>query len=121
MNLSLVNENGQKVVEGVPDGAPMTNVRDIDRVIEACYSEGASAALLYATNLTPGFFDLSSGEAGEILQKLRNYHIRLAVVYAPGSVVFTKRFSELMLDERRGTDFGVFETRADALDWLRGP
>jgi hypothetical protein len=119
MNFLLVDENGQKVVEGVPDDASMTSVRDIDRVIEACYSEGASAALLYATNLTPGFFDLSSGEAGEILQKLRNYHIRLAVVCAPGSVVFTKRFSELMLDERRGTDFGVFETRAAALEWLR--
>lgn len=121
MNLSVVDENNQKVIEGVPEDAPMTSVRDIDRVIEACYSEDASAALLYATNLTPAFFDLSSGEAGEILQKLRNYHIRLAVVCAPGSVVFTKRFSELILDERRGTDFGVFETRSAALNWLRQP
>ena len=48
MNFSLVDENGQKVIEGVPDDAPMTGVRDIDRVIEACYSEDASAALLYA-------------------------------------------------------------------------
>jgi hypothetical protein len=27
--------------------------------------------------MTPAFFDLSSGDAGVILQKLRNYRIRL--------------------------------------------
>lgn len=119
MNLSLIDEDGTKIVEGVPDEILMTSVYDIDRVIEACFSENVGAALLYAANLTSAFFDLSSGEAGVILQKLRNYQIQLAVVCPPGSVVFTKRFDELMLDERRGTDFGVFETREPAISWLR--
>lgn len=41
--------------------------------------KGAGSALLYAPNLTAKF-DLSSREAGAILQKLRDYRIRLAVV-----------------------------------------
>ena len=114
-----VDERGTKFVEGVPDAAFMANVHDLDRLIEACFADHAQAALLYASNLTPGFFDLSSGEAGAILQKLQNYRIRLAVVCVPGSVVFSSRFGELMADEQRGTDFGLFESRQAACDWLQ--
>jgi len=45
-------------------------------------------ALLYSSNLPPAFFDLSSREAGTVLQKLRNYR------------------------------FGIFESREAALEWL---
>ena len=118
MNLSLVVENGLQIVEGEPDAAFLASVRDINRLIEVCLGEGVNAALLYAPNLTPAFFDLSSGEAGEILQKLRNYHIRLAVVYRPGSVVFSSRFGEMLVDEQGGPHFGVFESRQAAIEWL---
>jgi hypothetical protein len=118
MNLSLVVENDLKFVEGEPDSAFLASVRDIDRLIEACFADQANATLLYAANMTPAFFDLSSGEAGEILQKLRNYQIRLAVVYIPGSVVFSSRFGEMLADEQGGPHFGVFESRQAAVDWL---
>ena len=121
MELTLVDENGVRIVEGRPDEALMSMVQDVDRLIEACFSDGAHAALLYAANMTPAFFDLSSGDAGAILQKLRNYHIRLAVVCPPDSVQFSSRFGEMLADERRGTYFGVFETRHEASQWLRQP
>ena len=119
MHLVRVDESDMTFVEGVPDQALLTSVPDLDRVIERCLAEGAGAALLHAANLTPAFFDLSSGEAGAILQKLRTYRIRLAVVCPPGSVVFSRRFPEMVADERRGTHFGLFETRQTAMDWLR--
>ncbi|MDQ3905279.1 MAG: DUF4180 domain-containing protein [Actinomycetota bacterium] len=119
MKLTLVDENGMKFVEGVSDTPFLMNAQDINRLIEACFSEGGSGTLLYAANLPPTFFDLSSGDAGVILQKLRNYRIRLAVVAPPGSVVFSSRFGELVADERRGGDFGLFATRDAARDWLR--
>jgi hypothetical protein len=118
MELTLVVEHGLKIVEGEPGAAFLANVHDIDRLIEACFADRANAALLYAANLTPAFFDLSSGEAGAILQKLRNYRIRLAVVCPPGSVVFSSRFGEMLADEQRGTHFGIFDTRQAASDWL---
>lgn len=118
MNLTLVEEPALSFVEGQPDTAFMASVRDCDRLLEACFAEGAHAALLYGANLTPAFFDLSSGEAGEILQKLRNYRIRLAVVCPPASVQLSSRFGELLADEQRGTYFAMFETRQAAIDWL---
>lgn len=36
--------------------------------------------VLHAEDLDAAFFDLSSGLAGEILQKVSNYNLRLAII-----------------------------------------
>lgn len=118
MELIAVEEQAKVIVEGQPDEGFMASPHDIDRVIEACFSEGAKAALLYAANMSPAFFDLSSGEAGSVLQKLRNYGIRFALVLPPDGVQFSSRFGEMVADEQRGKHFGIFTTRQAALDWL---
>jgi hypothetical protein len=118
MELTVVEEGGLKVVEGQPDTPFMSGADDIGRVLEACFSTGARAALLYAENLPGAFFDLSSGLAGAILQKLRNYGVRLAVVSRPGRVRASSRFGEMVAEERRGPHFGLFETRGAAREWL---
>lgn len=116
--LSLVEEGGVRFVEGAPDSRLMVQANDASLVIEACFSQRARLALLYASNLTERFFDLSSGEAGAILQKLRNYRVRLAVVCPPGSVQFSSRFGEMLAEEHLRRDFQVFETRSAAREWL---
>jgi hypothetical protein len=121
MELRMVEEAGVKVVEGQPAAPFMSTVDDAGRVIEACFSSGVEAALLYADNLTDAFFDLSSGQAGAILQKLRNYGVRLAVVCTPGNVTFSSRFGEMVAEERQRRHFGLFDTRRAALEWLGRP
>ena len=111
MELVRVEDGGLRLLEGSPDEHFMSDVEDAGRLIEACFSAGTDAALLYPTNLTVAFFDLSSRQAGAILQKLRTYGIRLAVVCSPGAVRFSTRFGEVLAEERRGRFFGVFETR----------
>jgi hypothetical protein len=117
--LQLVEAAGLRLVEGSPFRPFLRRARDAGWIVEACLSNRARCALLYAVNLTPGFFDLSSGDAGEILQKLRNYSVRLAVVRSPDSPPMSSRFGEMVEEERRGPHFGVFETRAEAEHWLR--
>jgi hypothetical protein len=82
-----------------------------------CFGAQTRLALLYAENLPPAFFDVSSQEAGAILQKLRNYGVRLAVVAPPGHVTMSSRFSEAAA-EKRDNLFGIFVTRDKALAWL---
>ncbi|PWT84436.1 MAG: hypothetical protein C5B57_04825 [Blastocatellia bacterium] len=68
--LIVTEESGIRLVEGAR-GRPILQVpQDTTLVLEACLSARIPAVLLYAENLTAGFFDLSSGEAGEILEKL---------------------------------------------------
>jgi hypothetical protein len=111
----LIDENGPRAVEGTPGLALMRRPQDATLVLEACFSAGVRQALLYPENLTARFFDLSSGEAGVILDKLRRYQIRLAIVCAPGSVEFSSRFREILSDDLR-----VFDARDAALAWLAG-
>jgi hypothetical protein len=115
---SVAEEAGVRFVEGPPGRQLMRTVEDASLVVEACLSSRAGSALLYAPNLTERFFDLSSGEAGVILQKLRNYRIRLAVVCTPGSVRFSSRFSEMAAEESLGDHFRLFESALAARAWL---
>ena len=110
----------RKFVEGPEDAPMMRRVEDASLVIEQCYSAGVTAALLYAPNLTPGFFDLSTREAGEILQKLRTYRIRIAVVCVPGTVRVSTMFNEMAIEESRGGWFRLFESAEAARAWLSG-
>jgi hypothetical protein len=115
VSLGLVDKDGVRVVEGTPGHVLMRRPQDATLVLEACFSANVRAALLYPENLTARFFDLSSGEAGEILEKLRRFQVRLAIVCTPGSVNVSSRFREVLSDDLR-----TFETREAARTWLAG-
>jgi hypothetical protein len=121
MELTIATEDGFTMAEGQPGQPFLAQVDDTNRLIEFCLSYRVTSALLYPPNMTPAFFDLSSREAGNILQKLQNYRIRLAVVCAPGSVTLSSLFRDLLVEARRGRDFGLFETRDAAMAWLGQP
>ena len=113
MSLTVREESGVAIVEGTPGVPLMRRPQDATLVLEECFAAQASGALLYPENLTARFFDLSSGEAGDVLDKMRRYQVRLAIVCAPGTVQFSSRFSELLSDDLR-----VFESADDARLWL---
>ncbi len=118
-DLTVAEEAGARFVEGTPGRQLMRSTEDARLVIEACISNNVDSALLYAANLPEKFFDLGSGEAGAILQKLRNYRIRVAVVCAPGDVCFSSRFNEMAEEESRGDCFRLFDSRRTAQEWLQ--
>jgi hypothetical protein len=121
LELVTVDEDGLTLVEGTPARAYLRTAQEATRVLEACVSAGTTAALLYSSNLPPRFFDVSSLEAGEVLQKLRACGVRLAVVREPGAYMASRRFHELLAAERRERFFDVFESRGAALEWLQPP
>ena len=118
LELKLVDEAGVRFIESSSDRQLLQTALDADLLVEACLSHGVDGLLLSATNLTRGFFDLSSGEAGAILQKLRNYRIRLAVVCVPGTAPLSRRFGELLAEEARSNQFRLFGSREAAREWL---
>jgi hypothetical protein len=118
MELTPIDDGGMTVVEGQPELSFMASAADVDSMLEACFSSRARAALLYAENLPAAFFDLSSGQAGAILQKLRNYGVRLAVVSPSGRIAMSSRFGEMVAEEQKGRHFALFDTREKAREWL---
>jgi hypothetical protein len=117
-HLRLVEDPAVKIVEGTPGTGFMIKPEDASILLETCFSHETRNALLYAENLPVAFFDLSSGQAGAILQRLRNYGVRLAVVCAPGTEHFSTHFGAMLAEEQKGRFFGVFPDRAAARDWL---
>ena len=101
-----------------PNQSRMRHADDAATVLQECLDRrGDRCVTLYCENLPDRFFDLSSGEAGAILQKFRNYNIRLAVVCS-SSMQLSRRFGEMVEEDCRGRNFGLFETRDSARQWL---
>lgn len=119
MTPTRVEQQGVRFMEGSVDEPFLLSAQNVDRLIEVCFAEGVQVALLYAVNLPPAFFDLSSGEAGIILQKVRTYGIQLAVVAPRAQVTFSRLFGDMLADEQRGPYFGVFATRQQACEWIQ--
>ncbi len=117
MKIEVLNAHGTPVVAGVRAASVLGEIADLDRVLEVCMGNGARALLLYAENLTPRFFDLRSGEAGEVLQKLRTYGLKLALI-ACAEDLPAGHFREMVGEEARGSDFRIFPDRDAGLAWL---
>ncbi|AEI11221.1 DUF4180 domain-containing protein [Cellulomonas gilvus] len=69
----------QRVLVLAPDGAPVGAGNATDLIGEA-WGHDVTVVAIPAQRLDPEFFRLSSGVAGELAQKLVNYHLQLAVV-----------------------------------------
>ena len=79
MEFTVSEAVGPRFLEGVKQSC-MRNADDAAEILQECLSRRVDRVMLYSENVPDRFFDLSSGEAGAILQKCRNYNIRLAVV-----------------------------------------
>jgi hypothetical protein len=121
MEFRVIEHNGAKVVESVPDGASILIGNNVLDAIAACGEARTDRLLVHAGSLPAGFFDLKSGDAGEVLQKLRNYRVRLAVVGGLAEAAASQRFSEMMIEENRQRWFHMFAAADAALGWLCQP
>lgn len=72
---------GKRTAELQADGVVMKSPQDILDVLgTALWAHEADHLIGHARNVVQEFFDLSTGLAGEILQKCSNYGFRLALV-----------------------------------------
>jgi hypothetical protein len=117
----LIGLNFQKIGEVefiLVDGQKISiqNEGDVLDLIGNCGS--VRNVLIHQNNLSPNFFDLSSGFAGIFMQKFANYSMRCAVIVDP-SQIKSKRFHELIYEHNRSSFFRFFSNREDADEWLK--
>ncbi|WP_030591903.1 DUF4180 domain-containing protein [Streptomyces anulatus] len=76
----IVEHHGIPVLVCDADGATIAHVQDaLDHLIGAAF-QNADVVAVPSTRLDDSFFDLSTGFAGDVLQKFANYQLRLVVV-----------------------------------------
>jgi hypothetical protein len=78
---------------------------------------GVDRAIILADQLDPRFFDLSSGFAGELVQKCMNYGLRIAVVDRSGSER-SAHFRQFAGESNKYGRFIVTDSTEDALKRL---
>lgn len=91
--------------------------QDVVDLIARCSEVGTTRLVLYEESLPRAFFDLKSGFAGMVLQKLTDYHIRAAFIISSATIL-KGRFREMAIECNRGHQFRFFSDRRDAENWL---
>ena len=69
--------NGQSIAEFRADNITLSTTQQFLQMIMDSSAEGV---IVHKENMDESFFDLRSGLAGEMLQKVVNYRLRLAIV-----------------------------------------
>ncbi|WP_373552439.1 DUF4180 domain-containing protein [Haliscomenobacter sp.] len=78
MNIEITQHQNQSIAEVT--GTSIQNPQETVELLINCAYQGAEKIIIHAHQLIPDFFDLKTGIAGEILQKVSTYQLRLAIV-----------------------------------------
>ena len=106
----------EKFIEGVEGFCFLKGEKDILDLMGACYQDDVTRALFYESNLDPKFFDLKTGLAGEIMQKLATYRFKVVFVINPDRI--GGRFGEFVRESNKGNQFRFVSSRDEALAYL---
>ncbi len=80
MNIQVHQVDSQEIAEATADYVLIKNIEDGLDLMGNIYYLGYDKLIIHQEHITPDFFDLKTGVAGEILQKFSNYRVRLAIV-----------------------------------------
>jgi len=86
-------------------------------IVSASYEMNTNRVLLRDRQLPAEFFELQTGFAGEFIQKLVNYQIKIACVFEDRRP-FGDRFREYVAEAKRGRQFRSFADEGEAIAWL---
>lgn len=89
----------------------------LDLIMTVQYETGCSKIILRKGSVAEPFFILSTGVAGEILQKFINYRVKVAIV-GDYSRYTSKPLRDFMYESNRGKDIFFLPTLEEAVQRL---
>ena len=121
MNIEHLKADGIDIAVVSSDETVMIDAQSaLDLVMSVKYETGAERIVLDKHAICGDFFILSTGIAGEILQKLINYHVKMAV-YGDYSHYTSKPLKDFIYESNCGKDFFFVSTREEAIQKLIEP
>lgn len=115
MNLTGIEENGMLCVLVESNEPVITDAQSaIDLLMSAQYDVGSKDIVIPKQLIAEDFFVLSTGLAGEILQKYVNYGGRMAI-YGDYSHYTSKPLKDFMYESNKGRDFFFVSTKDEAV------
>lgn len=118
MNIKTVTKNNRNIAVVNSDICVISGIQSaLDFAMTVKYETGVTDFAVNKEAITEDFFILSTGLAGEILQKYINYGFRLAV-YGDFSGYTSKPLKDFIRESNKGKDFFFMETVDRAVEKL---
>lgn len=111
MTYTLHTINGQAIAE---INEKTVAIHDGQQFLDIIMNQTADNVVIHAVTLGEAFFDLSSGIAGDILQKAVNYRIRLAIV-GDYTGYTSKALHDFIYESNKGSRIAFVNTLEEAL------
>ena len=106
--------NNIEIAEVISDKILIQNPDDALDLIGNLYYQGFDKIIIYEKNLTPDFFDLKNKLAGEILQKVSNYRMKLTII-GNFSNLKSKSLNDFIYESNKGNQVNFKESLQEAL------
>lgn len=108
------NIKGQSIAELSANNVTLSTTQQfLQMIMDSC----AEAVIVHKVNIDESFFDLRSGLAGEMLQKVVNYRLRLAIV-GDFSMYESKSLKAFIYESNKSSTIVFVSTAEEALKRL---
>ncbi|MFT3952071.1 MAG: DUF4180 domain-containing protein [Oscillospiraceae bacterium] len=116
MTIEKQVRNGVEIAVCHSDEIVISDVRSaLDFAMDTAYQTGCTNIAVNKAALCRDFFILSTGLAGEIMQKFVNYHIRFAVI-GDFSEFTSKPLRDFFCETNKGTHIFFVASEAEAAE-----
>ena len=118
MQIEKIEKNGRCIAFVSGDQKLIVDTQSaLDLIVTVNYEAGTTNIVLDKKLIADDFFILSSGMAGEILQKFINYGVRFAV-YGDYSKYTSKPLKDFIYESNKGKDFFFVATKEEGIEKL---
>ncbi|MBB4108994.1 DUF4180 domain-containing protein [Pedobacter zeae] len=119
MKIETHTVNNINIAEIISEEMIINNAEDGLDLLGNLYYQGFDKIIIDKKNITPDFFDLKNGIAGEILQKFSNYRVSLAIV-GDFSAYQSKSIKDFIYESNNGKHINFLASTAGALQRFAG-
>ena len=115
MQIEYIKENGVTIAVVSGEEKVVTDAASaLELAMSAKYETSADRLAIDKRVIAEDFFILSTGMAGEILQKFINYHVK-AAIWGDYARYTSKPLKDFIYESNKGRDFFFVETKEEAL------
>lgn len=115
LEIHLIKEH--RIVEVLSEDLLIASAEEGLDLLGTLYYQDIDKIILHAGTITPEFFDLKNGLAGEILQKFSNYRVRLAIV-GDFTKYASKSLQDFIYESNKGRQVNFVSSLSEAFDRL---
>lgn len=117
MKIQTHNISENQIAEVISENTIINNIEDGLNLLGDLYYQGFDKIIIHEKNITPDFFILKNGIAGEILQKFSTYRVRLAIV-GDFSKYVSKSLTDFINESNKGRHINFVNSTTKAINIL---